>query len=162
MSRGGAVEIVEVPDGSRDGLEFILDESFEGLYLRHAKRTLKEIGVVRAARSPEGPVGVIMVKTLEEKTGYVYYVAVARTHRRKGLAALLLKDALEKFKADGLEDIYASVEEDNVPSARLFLSNGFVRASFAEVAKRFGTLRAVNMYRVMMVVPGEILLHKSI
>ncbi|MDG6916507.1 MAG: GNAT family N-acetyltransferase [Nitrososphaerota archaeon] len=162
MSRGEGIEVVEVPGGSREDLEFILDESFEGLYLRHAKRTLKEIGVVRVARSPEGPVGLIMVKAVEEKAGYVYYVAVATAHRRKGLASLLLKDALERFKAAGVEDVYASVEEDNVPSARLFLSHGFARTSFAEVAKRFGMLRAVNMYRVMMVVPGEVLLHKSI
>ena len=151
-----------MPPEARDGLEFILDESFEGIYLRHAKRTLREIAVVRAARSPGGPVGVIMVKALDQKAGYVYYVAVAREHRGKGVAALLLTDALEKFKAGKLEDVYASVEEDNAPSAGLFLAHGFARTSFAEVAKRFGMLRAANMYRVMMVVPGEFLLHKSI
>ena len=104
-----------MPPGSREGLELLLDESFEGLYLRHAKRTLKEIEVARAARTPEGPVGVIMVKVLEQRAGYIYYVAVARSRREKGIAAMLLKDALEKFRAAGLEDAYASVEEDNEP-----------------------------------------------
>lgn len=150
-----------MPPESRDGLEFILDESFDGLYLRHAKRTLREIEAVRAARGSSGPVGVIMVKALEQKAGYVYYVAVTREHRGKGVATLLLTDALEKFKAGKIEDVYASVEEGNAPSTGLFLAHGFARTSFAELAKRFGTLRAVNMYRVMMVVPGEFLLHKS-
>ncbi|MDG7033916.1 MAG: GNAT family N-acetyltransferase, partial [Nitrososphaerota archaeon] len=89
------------------------------------------------------------------------YVAVTREHRGKGVATLLLTDALEKFKAGRIEDVYASVEEGNAPSTGLFLAHGFARTSFAELAKRFGTLRAVNMYRVMMVVPGEFLLHKS-
>ncbi|MDG6920193.1 MAG: GNAT family N-acetyltransferase [Nitrososphaerota archaeon] len=158
----GETQIDEAPLGSRGTLWSILEESFEGLYLRHSKRTLDEIETVRVARRSGAPVGLIMVKKLAPKVGYVYYVAVARSERGKGIAAMLLEDALEKFKSEGIDDVYASVEEDNVPSGRLFAAHGFSRTGMVEVAKRFGALHAVSMYRVMMVVPGEVLLHKSL
>ncbi len=151
-----------MPQASRHTIEPILEESFEGLYLRHSMRTLKEIETVRAAMLAGAPVGAIMVKKLEPGVGYVYYVAVARSHREKGIAAMLLEDAIEKFRSEGIEDAYASVEEENVASWGLFAAQGFSKTSFAEVAKRFGALRAVNMYRVMMVVPGEALLHRRL
>ena len=41
---------MDVPRGERAALEQILEESFEGWYLRHSKRTLREVEEVRAAR----------------------------------------------------------------------------------------------------------------
>ena len=154
--------IVDVPAGKRAGLEWILDESFEGWYLMHSKRTLRNIELVRAATSSDKPVGLVMLKTLEGSVGYVYYIAVARAHRKKGIAKLLLEDALRLFKASNVEEVFASVEENNKPSEALFASEGFTRTSFAEVSKRHGNLHTLNMYRVMRVVPGEVLLRKAI
>ena len=151
-----------MPQASRYALEPILQESFEGLYLRHSMRTLKEIETVRAAMLTGEPVGVIMVKKLGPGVGYVYYVAVAKSHREEGIAAMLLEDAIGKFKAEGIEDAYASVEEENLASGGLFAAQGFSKTTFSEVAKLYGALRAVNMYRLMMVVPGEALLHKRL
>ncbi len=156
------VAIIEVPPGERAGLEWILEESFEGWYLMHSKRTLRDIEVVRAAMSSGKPVGLIMLKTLEESVGYVYYIAVAKAHRKKGIAKLLLEDALRRFKASRVEEVFASVEESNKPSEALFASEGFTRTSFGEVSKRYGNLHTLNMYRVMLVVPGEVLLRKAI
>ena len=101
-----------------------------------------------------------MLKTLEQGVGYVYYVAVARAHRHTGVATLLLKDALDLFRDARLVEAFASVEGDNIPSEKLFAAEGFTRVSFPEVSKRHGPLRAINMYRMMVVVPGEILMHK--
>ena len=156
------VEIVDVLAGKRAGLEWILDESFEGWYLMHSKRTLRDIELVRAAMSSGRPVGLVMLKTLEGSVGYVYYIAVPRAHRKKGIGKLLLEDALRIFKASKVEEVFASVEEDNKPSEALFASEGFTRTSFGEVSKRHGNLHTLNMYRVMRVVPGEVLLRKGI
>lgn len=153
------IEIVDVSQGERFGLEQILEESFEGWYLRHSKKILHEVGTVRAAILSAAPVGLIMLKTLEMGVGYVYYIAVARAQRRKGVGRLLLKDAFRIFKDAGAVEVYASVEGDNAPSEGLFASEGFAKTSFAEVSRRHGPLRALNMYRMMVVVPGEILLH---
>ena len=123
---------------------------------------LTEVETVRAAKRSGEYVGLIMVKTLEPGVGYVYYIAVARAHRRLGVAGLLLRDALERFKAAGIAEVFASVEGDNVPSERLFSAEGFARTGLVEVSKEHGALRALNMYRMMVVVPGEVLLHRAL
>jgi ribosomal protein S18 acetylase RimI-like enzyme len=154
--------IVDVPDDHRLELKWILEESFEGWYLRHSMGMLRKIELVRAAMSAGKPVGLVMLKTLEGRAGYVYYIAVAKDQRRKGIAKLLLEDALRSFKVKGVEEVFASVEEDNEPSEALFASKGFTRTSFGEVSKKHGRLHTVNMYREMLVVPGEVLLRKEI
>ena len=154
--------IVDVPPAQRSSLKWILDESFEGWYLRHSTRTLREIQTVRAAIASGKPVGLTMLKSIEEKVGYVFYIAVARANRKQGIGKLLVDDALELFKAARLAEVFASVEEDNEPSERLFASEGFTRTSFGDVSKNYGHLHALNMYRTMWVVPGEVLLRRTI
>ncbi len=155
------VVIMDVPAKERAGLEWILEESFEGWYLLHSKRTLRDIEVVRVAMSSGKPVGLVMLKTLEGRTGYVYYIAVAKAHRKKGIAKLLLEDALRRFKASRMQEVFASVEKNNKPSEALFALEGFTSTSFSEVSKRHGNLHTLNMYREMLVVPGEVLLRKA-
>jgi len=156
------IEIVDVPRVQRSELDRILRESFEGWYLAHSIKTLREIETVRAAVSSGDPVGLIMLKTIEPGVGYVFYVAVGRAHRGTGVGGLLLRDALALFKEKGVTEAFASVEEDNLPSEKLFAAEGFTRTNLREVSSRHGTLRALNMYRMMVVVPGEILLHKAL
>jgi len=156
------VVIADVPPRERGGLEWILEESFEGWYLMHSKRTLRDVELVKVARSSGKPVGLVMVKTLEKGVGYVYYIAVAPAHRKQGIARRLLEDALRLFKASAVKEVFASVEENNIPSEALFASEGFTRTSFTEVSRKHGSLRTLNMYRAMTVVPGEILLRKTI
>jgi ribosomal protein S18 acetylase RimI-like enzyme len=161
LTAQAGVVIIDVPTGKRQSLEWILEESFEGWYLMHSKRTLRDVELVKAAMSSGKPVGLVMVKMLEKGVGYVYYIAVARAHRKQGIAKLLLEDALRLFKASALKEVFASVEENNIPSEALFASEGFTRTSFTEVSKNHGSLHTLNMYRAMTVVPGEILLRKS-
>jgi len=155
------VVIIDAPTMERASLGWILEESFEGWYLLHSKRTLRDIEVVRVAMSSGEPVGLVMLKTLEGNIGYVYYIAVAKAHRKRGIAKLLLEDALRSFKISHMEEVFASVEKNNKPSEALFASEGFTPTSFSEVSKRHGNLHTLNLYREMLVVPGEILLRKA-
>ncbi|TMI58072.1 GNAT family N-acetyltransferase [Candidatus Bathyarchaeota archaeon] len=107
-------------------------------------------------------VGLVMLKTLAEGVGYVYYIAVAEAIRKRGIGKLLIEDALRRFRALGLKEVFASVEEDNESSEALFASEGFTRTSFGEVSKKHGSIHTLNMYREMLVVPGEVLLRKAI
>ena len=153
---------MDVPRGGRAPLDPILEESFDGWYLRHSKRVLPEVETVRAAKLSGEPVGFIMLKTLDPGIGYVYYIAVSKANRRQGVARLLLRDSLERFKVAGLTEAFASVEGDNEPSERLFSAEGFTRTNLVEVSREHGALRALNLYRLMVVVPGEILLHRTL
>ena len=156
------VAIVDVPKRKRAGFEWILEESFERWYLMHSKRTLRDIELVRVAMSSGKAVGLVMLKTLAEGVGYVYYIAVAEAIRKRGIGKLLIEDALRRFRALGLKEVFASVEEDNKSSEALFASEGFTRTSFGEVSKKHGSIHTLNMYREMLVVPGEVLLRKAI
>lgn len=155
----GNLRIVDVPQEKRSALERLLEESFEGWYLRHSKKMLEEIEVIRAAEVNELPVGLVMLRTLYEVAGYVYYIAVSTEFRRMKVGTRLLENSLEYFSALGMKEVYASIEEDNVESAGLFRSRGFERTSYGEVSKKHGRFRALNMYRKMLVVPGEVLLY---
>jgi ribosomal protein S18 acetylase RimI-like enzyme len=108
------------------------------------------------------PAGLVMLKTLEARVGYIYYIAVAKSHRKVGIARLLLEDSLKRFREEGVEEVYAGVEIGNIPSEGLFTSEGFTQTNFGEVSKRFGTIRTINMYRMMVIVPGEALMWKKI
>lgn len=154
--------MVDVPAGKRSDLEQVLEESFDGWYLHHSKGTLREVEVVRAAVLSGSPVGLVMLKPLGRDAGYVYYIAVARAHRKKGVARLLLDDALRHFREAGMKEVFAGVEEDNAPSEALFRSAGFTRTSFHDVSRSYGRFSALNMYRVMRIVPGEFLLHRGL
>jgi len=157
------VDIEEVPRAERAMLLPILEESFEGLYLWHARRTLESIEVVRVARTTEGEdAGLIMLKMLEDDAGYVYYVAVPRRFRRRGIGGRLLDDAVSYLATRGAREVYASVEEDNAESNALFGSRGFEGVDLARMSRRYGRIRALMMYREMMVVPGETLLSKHL
>jgi ribosomal protein S18 acetylase RimI-like enzyme len=160
-SREGT-EIVNVPKGERAALERILEESFDGWYLRHSKGILRDSETVRAALSSGEAVGLIILKTLGPGVGYIYYIAVATAHRRRGVARSLLNDALERYRIEGVSEVFTSIEAGNAPSEGLFATEGFARTTFAEVTRRFGALRTLNMYRMMVSVPGEVLMHKTI
>lgn len=162
MTTQDGFSIVEASPAQRKGLEWILEESFEGWYLRHSKGTLQDVEMVRVALASGTPAGLVMLKTLRSGVAYVFYIAVAKAQRRKGVGRLLLDDALALFMVEGVKEAFASVEEDNKPSEELFRSAGFTRTSFGEVSKTHGNLRTLSMYRMMRVVPGEVLLHKTI
>jgi ribosomal protein S18 acetylase RimI-like enzyme len=154
--------IVDVSTDERDSLDTILVESFKGLYLWHARRTLREIELVRAARIDGEYAGLAMLKRLDDEVGYIYYIAVAQRHRRKGVGGQLLRDALSHFSSIGSKEAYASIEEDNVESAALFGSMGFRKTSYEELSMKYGKIRALDMYRRMLVVPGETLFCKAL
>src|SRR2546428_9035675 len=108
MTAKDDVSIIDVPANERAGLEWILEESFEGWYLLHSRRTLRDIEVVRAALLSGKPIGLVMLKTLEGTIGYVYYIEVAKDHRKRGIAKMLLEDAVRSFKMSRMKHELAS------------------------------------------------------
>ena len=162
MTARDEIAIKEVATGERARLVKILEESFDGWYLMHSRRTLMDAEVVRTAVSSGADIGLVMLDLLSTSIGYVFYIAVAKAHRRRGVARMLLDDALRYFKGAGMKEVYASVEEGNLPSEKLFESEGFAKVSFGDVSRAYGSLQALNMYRKMRVVPGEILLRKDV
>ena len=157
MSAGLAAELVELLGVDRASAIPVVDDGFEGIYRWHARRKLRDVPVVRAVRVGNRIVGVAMLDRIDEAVGYVYYVAVSRAHRGRGLGGRLLDDALHRFRADRLRVAYGAVEEENAASIALFRSRGFRTVDRAEPGFRDGGLGAWGLRSRMMLVPGEVL-----
>jgi ribosomal protein S18 acetylase RimI-like enzyme len=136
----------------------VLRDSFVGIYRWHAKRTLRDVGRVRAAYFGDELAGVSMLETLNPAVGYVYYLAVFARFRGRGVGGELLDDALRAFSAAGLRVVYGAVEEDNESSLALFRSRGFRTVERRERGYLDGGLGAWGLRSRMWIVSGEVLL----
>jgi ribosomal protein S18 acetylase RimI-like enzyme len=151
------ISIKDVDFSERNQLLPILEESFEGIYLWHAKKTLRDIDLVRAAFSGGEPAGLVMLKDLDKRIGYVYYIAVPNRMRGLGIAGKLLDNSIAYFFERNRLEVYSSIEEDNEPSLRLFKSRGFRETSLSELSKKYGMIKSNILRMKMLLVPGEIL-----
>jgi ribosomal protein S18 acetylase RimI-like enzyme len=149
---------VDLPGDRRELAVPILIDSFVGIYRWHAKRTLRRISIVRGAMEGDRLVGVSMLEDLAPGVGYVYYIAVSRAYRKRKVGSFLLDDALDRFRSQKAEIVYAAAEEDNAPSLGLFRSRGFRLIEREETGYREGGLGAWGLRSKMMVVHGEVLM----
>ncbi|HTZ61607.1 MAG TPA: GNAT family N-acetyltransferase [Thermoplasmata archaeon] len=158
MPESNDLELVDLSGGERERAVPVLIDSFVGIYRWHAKRTLRQVGRVRAALVSGEVVGVALLERLAPGVGYVYYLAVRRSDRRHGVGARLLDDALAGFARDGVRVVYAAAEEENTSSIELFLSRGFRTVERRELGYAEGGLGAWGLRSKMWVVSGEVLL----
>lgn len=86
------------------------------------------------------------------------HLSTALAHRREGLGALLLDDALALFRREHALVAYGAAEEDNVASIALFRSRGFRTVERKELGFREGGLGAWGLRSRMTLVGGEVLL----
>ena len=156
------VEVQTVVGSERERLDPIIDASFEGWYQRHAKRTLREIEIVLEASAAEKRVGLAMLKKLDSEKGYVYYIAVLPEYRGKKIGSRLLDKSLDYLSEHGSTIVFASLIQEHEEASYLFTSRGFVKTNYGELAKRFGKLHAINLYRKMLVVSGEVVVYKEL
>jgi ribosomal protein S18 acetylase RimI-like enzyme len=157
MDRGGPAPIDLVGE-ARERAVPLLREAFEGYYRWHAKRTLGEAPIVRAIERDGRVIGVSILDRPAPEVGYVFYLAVAAPVRGHGIGGLLLDDALERFRRDGLEVAYGAAEADNRASIALFVSRGFRPVERKEPSYREGGLGAWGLRSRMRLVGGEVLL----
>ncbi len=151
------VELVDLAPEERARAIPVLEEGFVGVYRWHAKRTLRSVSWVRAAVAHGDVVGVAMLEPLVPGVGYVYYLAVARAARRRGVGGRLLDDALTRFASEGIRIVYGAVEAENLPSRRVFETRGFRLIERSELNYRDGGLGAEGLRSRMWVVRGEVL-----
>jgi ribosomal protein S18 acetylase RimI-like enzyme len=152
------LELVDLSGEDREQAVPILIESFVGIYRWHAKRTLRRVSFVRGAMEGHRLVGVSMLEDLAPGVGYVYYIAVGREYRKQKVGTFLLDDALDRFRRQNAEIVYAAAEDDNLASLALFESRGFRVVDRDEPGYREGGLGAWGLRSKMMVVSGEVLL----
>jgi ribosomal protein S18 acetylase RimI-like enzyme len=154
--------LVDLEGNERDRALPAIRDGFTGIYRWHAKRMLGEVPIVRAAMLHEEVVGVTLLDLLVPEVGYVYYVSVRSAFRGRGIGKHLLDDALRIFVDRKVEVVYAAVQADNAPSARLFTQRGFREVARKETTWREGGLGAWGLRSRMRLVPGELLLGRRL
>ncbi len=150
-----ALRLVDVPVGSRESFGPILDESFDRIYLWHARRVLRSVTWVRGAASGDAPAGLSMSEMLGPATGYIFYIAVSPSLRGKGVGGLLLDDALQLLRRAGASEVLACVRPENTASLRLFQARGFRETGFRELVRSKGLAGAARLWVRMVAAPGE-------
>ena len=158
MSQGSPVSLIDLTGTDRERAVPTVVDAFTGIYRWHAKRTLRAVSSVRAAEVGGEVAGVSMLERLTPSVGYVYYLAVRKAFRRRGIGALLLDDALARFIRDGVRVAYGAAEEENAGSIALFRSRGFRTVERKELGYREGGLGAWGLRSRMWLVSGEVLL----
>jgi ribosomal protein S18 acetylase RimI-like enzyme len=151
------LRLIDLVGEARDAAIPILKESFTGYYRWHAKRTLREIAEARAAVRNGTIAGVALLEPLLPQVGYVYYLFVARTERRRGIGGRLLDDAIRRFRRSGAVIVYAAAETENRPSVRLLESRGFRATARKELGWQDGGMGAWGLRSRMRVIGGEVL-----
>ena len=148
------------PAGEREHLLPILRESFTGAYLWHARKALRAVPIVHSV-AVEGKIqGLVMLSRPVPEIGLVYYIAVARGARRRGLGGALLDASLRFFGDMGVREVVASIERENTPSLGLFLSRHFVKTGIRELARIHGLLKTLRILARMLVVPHEVVMRR--
>jgi L-amino acid N-acyltransferase YncA len=156
------MRLIDLAGEERERAVPVIRDGFVGIYRWHAKRTLRDVPIVRAV-TPDGEiVGVSLLDRLAPEVGYVYYVVVRSAHRGRGIGRALLDDALSIFRTTGAWVVYAAVQADNVPSRRLFERRGFRLVERKETGWREGGLGAWGLRSRMRLVPGELLLGRRL
>jgi len=150
--------LIDLTGADRERAVPVIVDGFVGIYRWHAKRTLREVSVVRAAEVNGDVAGIAMLERLTSSVGYVYYLAVRSAYRRKGIGGLLLDDAVAGFVREGVRVVYGAAEHDNTSSIALFVSRGFRAVERRELGYREGGLGAWGLRSRMWLVSGEVLL----
>jgi len=61
--------------------------------------------------------------------GEVFNIAVRRTHRRRGIGALLMEGMLKAAAENGVDTIFLDVRKSNIPAQELYKKYGFYELS---------------------------------
>jgi ribosomal protein S18 acetylase RimI-like enzyme len=97
-------------------------DSLEGL----GRFLARNPGLSLVAEDGAAIVGVILCGH-DGRRGFIYHLAVAREHRRRGLAAELVRRCLSGLKAEGLERCLIVVVDGNEGALRFWESVGWRR-----------------------------------
>lgn len=125
-----------------------------------ALHSLNSEGHVLAGKVQEAVVGFAKLTEFhvgDSKYGCILWLAVHPEHRRRGIAAALVKAGTEYLKHDGAEAVFASTQRRNVASLATFAKKGFRPMGFLVLWRLFGW-RIFEFYRKIWFALGEIVL----
>lgn len=88
-------------------------------------KLLEQPGVAGLLWQDETPAGFILIRAVADEAE-ILTLAVTPTHRRQGIAALLLDEASRMLRAGGTRRLFLEVAADNAAARALYSSYGFL------------------------------------
>ena len=101
--------------------------------LRSVEDLISTEGAMCFTAVDNGEVVAYVIGRLIAPEGEIYRVAVAESHRRRGVAYRLLDYAVKTSRGKGLESLFLEVRSRNTPAINLYRAYGF-----NEIARRKG------------------------
>lgn len=112
--------------GFVDAVAALHDSLFPGTH-RSGDDLTEEGTYVRCFVDAGTPVGYVAYQVEADGSGYIDYLGVAPTARRRGLARALIRDACSALATLGVSEAHLTVRVDAQGASQLYQSEGFVR-----------------------------------
>lgn len=111
---------------------------WSGVLERFLTRSGRSVRIGLAVETPKGLAGYLLgeVRAFEfgsEPCGWIFAVGVDPRSERRGVASLLLAEAVARFRAHGVPRIRTMVRRNEVPVLSFFRSNGFRGGPFVQL-----------------------------
>ena len=142
----------------------IASRSFGKLYRFFAVRSLESEKRVVVAEIEGKIAGFMILRSIKlgkTKIGYIFWIAVHPDHRRRGIAGELIRAAINRFIEEKADVVYASIEEDNLPSEILFKKQGFSEMTRKQLWNIYGP-KTIALYLRLFIAPHELIFSKEL
>ena len=135
LKAGDLSEVVRI-DGLHTGLR--KRAYWSAVFERFLRRNGRAVRIGLGVESPKGLAGYLLgeVRAFEfgsEPCGWIFAVGVDPGSERRGVASLLLAEAVARFQAHGVPRIRTMVSRNDVPVLAFFRGNGFRGGPFVQL-----------------------------
>ncbi len=163
MTVSAEIVVRDMNASDRDQVKEILEQSFEGWYLREGLKGIDSSDRVLVAEVSGKVAGMAELRFYNagEMIGIVYYLATHPSYRELGIASRLLDDALKLFKEKGTSLALCSIEHENQASVEFFSKHGFKETSVRSLASKY-KIHFFGILRRALIVPGETIYTKNV
>ncbi|KAI9112642.1 hypothetical protein K1719_016308 [Acacia pycnantha] len=92
-------------------------------------------GLTQLALDGDACVGAIVCRLDEDGKVYVMTLGVSISHRRQGIANMLMEHVLDVCKQKKISEIFLDVEEDNKVAIKIYKKYGFTSAGVRDMGR---------------------------
>ncbi len=160
MEREKERTMIYRPAESKDirDINVILTDSFDRHYAYYAIKSFETLENVLVVEDESALLGIVNWRVLhveDKRLGYIFWLAVSPEHRGQGVGLHLVMEAIEWIWEDNaIDDIYVTIDKNNVASQKLFGQLDFLFIRRDEMKKKYHN-HCAKLFREMMYMPWE-------
>lgn len=125
LDSAGAMRSVRLPPEVADAVAVLHDRLFAGTHTTGVKLVVADGTRIRVIATDGAPVAYIAYEVQPDGTGYIDYLGVSESHRRRGLGRALVADVCRELASQGVPSVHLTVRADAAGAIDLYRSEGF-------------------------------------